>query len=1006
MRTLSLSVLAASCLLPMTTCAQANGGTSSTGASASNIGQYAIVSRAPNSRVWQMPTLQTNEIGIVSTNYQSYTEVRSGLCHMENGVLVDSANEIDIVADGAQAVHGQHQPHWAANANTPGGAVTLTTVGGQVLQSTVWGVCYWDVSTGTNILLGGIQNSQGIQTGNQVIFENAFGGNVINADIDYSYTVEGLEQNIVFRQQLPDPAATYGLNEDQTYVQIWTEFFNPPQPVAMSTVADGVTNDQFLNFGDMSIGIGQAFLATNEGGMISAGPVEKEWAAVEGKQFLIEEIPFSEIASLQQALPEHASISKPSRKTTHTAMLEKPPISKPKDFGSVKYAANYPVRPGLTVDYYLVNNATNMTFRGDSTYYVSGTVSIYGTNTFEGGTVIKFTNNNSASIFQSASLNPILNFATGQFRPVVFTAKDDNSAGTAIAGSTGNPYTKFYANPALNFGCAASITNARFLYAYQALTVASSSAVSLTDLQIINGYKGLNDTGTGLVTVRNALFANDHVAINSIGPSASMEFENATLAGNSASNNFAVSYAYPTGDNISFTNSVFSYMTYLTNQPPALVGYDNGFYSTSTFGGDATTATGYPFQTVGAGGYYFASTSPFFQLQASPFGDAALTSDLAGKTVYPPLTLSGWETNYLTLYPQAQRDTNSNPSLGFHYAPIDYACNIALSNVTLNVLPGTAIAGCGSQYGIAPYINSAVNFQGTATAPINFLRYNAAQEQSNTNWESSSWQGTFVMGGFNITPASLAFFQFTDWAVLASDAHVYSYYPSAVAQLAFQNCQFYNGQFEQNDPVLAVTNCLFRRGAVYIQEPVLTANRRFIYNNLFHAGAVGHHVASGISSGAWTFSDNLFDTTNLVYSTSNLLASQDSCNYNGYIITNTLTNPKLISPGDVILTNSPAYQISFLGSYYYPTNQTNLIYQGSRLASAAGLYHYTVTANQAIEGTNQVSIGFHYVATDGNGNPLDSNGDGVPDYIEGANGNGNVDPGEVPLAGTQPTALQ
>jgi hypothetical protein len=35
-----------------------------------------------------------------------------------------------------------------------------------------------------------------------------------------------------------------------------------------------------------------------------------------------------------------------------------------------------------------------------------------------------------------------------------------------------------------------------------------------------------------------------------------------------------------------------------------------------------------------------------------------------------------------------------------------------------------------------------------------------------------------------------------------------------------------------------------------------------------------------------------------------------------------------------------------------------------------------------------VDIGYHYVATDTNGIPLDSNGDGIPDYIEDANGNG------------------
>jgi len=42
-----------------------------------------------------------------------------------------------------------------------------------------------------------------------------------------------------------------------------------------------------------------------------------------------------------------------------------------------------------------------------------------------------------------------------------------------------------------------------------------------------------------------------------------------------------------------------------------------------------------------------------------------------------------------------------------------------------------------------------------------------------------------------------------------------------------------------------------------------------------------------------------------------------------------------------------------------------------------------------------VDIGYHYVATDTNGNPLDTNGDGIPDYIEDANGDGVYDSGDL-----------
>ena len=42
-----------------------------------------------------------------------------------------------------------------------------------------------------------------------------------------------------------------------------------------------------------------------------------------------------------------------------------------------------------------------------------------------------------------------------------------------------------------------------------------------------------------------------------------------------------------------------------------------------------------------------------------------------------------------------------------------------------------------------------------------------------------------------------------------------------------------------------------------------------------------------------------------------------------------------------------------------------------------------------------VDIGYHYVATDAYGNPLDSNGNGIPDYLEDANGDGMFDAGDL-----------
>src|SRR5262249_55229984 len=138
----------------------------------------------------------------------------------------------------------------------------------------------------------------------------------------------------------------------------------------------------------------------------------------------------------------------------------------------------------------------------------------------------------------------------------------------------------------------------------------------------------------------------------------------------------------------------------------------------------------------------------------------------------------------------------------------------------------------------------------------------------------------------------------------------------------------------------------------------------------------------------FTFYDNLFEKTRLT----NVLYVAFA--YNGY-----LTNQdRIASAHDVVLTNLD-YQLGPLGSYYYPTNGgylSRLINAGSRSADLAGLFHYTTQTNQVRETNSTVDIGLHYVAVDANGNPFDTDQDGVPDYLADQNGNGRYDSGETP----------
>ena len=78
--------------------------------------------------------------------------------------------------------------------------------GGQ-LSSSVFGLAYYDLATGSNAAIAGLTNCTGAIAGaNQVIYASAFSN--LNADILYTYTKAGLSQDIVLHANLPPPTPT------------------------------------------------------------------------------------------------------------------------------------------------------------------------------------------------------------------------------------------------------------------------------------------------------------------------------------------------------------------------------------------------------------------------------------------------------------------------------------------------------------------------------------------------------------------------------------------------------------------------------------------------------------------------------------------------------------------------------------------------------------------------------------------------------------------------------
>jgi RHS repeat-associated protein len=924
-----------------------------------------------NSRVWQKIVQTTDTQGHVTyqTN-NAYTELATGLNHLVGNQWVASKDEVDISADGnsALATNGQHQAYFPGDIYN--GKIELVTPDGKQLYSRPVGLSYFDGTNG--VLIAELTNSTGEVVGdNQVIYANAFTG--FKADIRYTYTIAGFEQDIILRERPPTPAS-FGLNPDTTRLEVLTEFFNPPQPtVTASTVptaAGNLENDQ-LNFGSMAMGQGKAFLLGTTAPTVG---VDKQWLTLDGAQFLVEEVPVVSIADELENLPLPSITStqpnSPLNVVSAKRLLPAHPLVTVPGKHPMQLAQAAPASQGLVLDYVTLNSSqTNYTFQGDTTYYISGGLNLYGTNTFEGGTVIKYANTNSAGI----QVNGPINCLTGPYRPAIFTAKDDNSVGEAITGSTGNP-TGTYAGEALTVSdYSANLGYMRFAYANTALA-AIHSDVEITNSQFINDATAIFVLPNS-VNLENVLIYDVGTVFNGI--------DDPTFI----AQNITVHDANELSEGLLYlTNSLLIACTNLGS------GFDGAYNYTNS--SDAGI-----FQTVGAGAHYLAADCPAGIRGAGTTNiDPALLADLQTKTTYPPLLLTNQTVAVnTTLNPQAQRDNESpGPDLGYHYDPIDYIVdNFAITNATLTVTNGAAIASY-NETGIQLQDDSSMVSFGSPLYPNWFVRYTSVQEGTNmlggTNLMSGQTVSALHYG--NTGPAGL--YRFSKFTCPAACGYVFNDIDaSSYNTLLVQDCELWGGTnvfSGGTNTVITLQNNLFEESPLYGSSHTLPNSLSFS-NNLFLRTII--LIYNNSSPNTWQAFNNAFDSCVVDYNPFGIDCLTNG--YNAYLNCTNSGNPAELWPtntSDFVTNATMAYETGPLGNFYQPSDSP-LIDAGSTNANLLGLYHFTTQTNEVPETNSIVDIGYHYVATDTYGNPLDSNGDGTPDYVEDANGNGVVDNGET-----------
>jgi hypothetical protein len=346
--------------------------------------EYAIVQQDGNSRVWSGTNYETTPDGQTIPHVHQYTELATGLNYLVNEQWVESSEAISILPDGtAAATNGQHQVYFPADIYN--GVIETVTPDGLHLKSRPLALSYDD---GTNTaLIATLTNSVGQLLGtNQMIYANAFSG--IAADLVYTYTKAGFEQDVVLREQPPTPASL-GFDPSTTRLQLLTEFFNSAQPSATSSNWNqqaGLT-DTTLAFGKMKMIRGKAFATgetTGTNRRHSGQPVYKSWQHLQTRTFLVEQLPVAQLAAELEQLPTPVNItlSSPaaSKHNLSATYLLPPPRLAPTSKQTMRLAkADLNLKPGLVLDYNEINSdQTDLTCYSGQTYYISGAVNLSG----------------------------------------------------------------------------------------------------------------------------------------------------------------------------------------------------------------------------------------------------------------------------------------------------------------------------------------------------------------------------------------------------------------------------------------------------------------------------------------------------------------------------------------------------------------------------------------------------------------------------------------------------
>jgi hypothetical protein len=988
-------------------------------ANAPDSSDYSVVQNGPHSRLWQ------NSAG------QSVTEIATGMNVWNGQEWIPSDPSFVLSPDGTAFVAAKIQdPTQLAADLDCAGAVTVLTPQNVTLRSTPIAIGLYDAASGKSVIVAALTNTTGVLVDPQhVVYNKAFVGGGFAASVVYSLPDTGsFHQDVIFVgfDQGFDPTV-WGFAADSTntlQIQIFTEFYGAPQPrmvanpiyieedpVIRASMASPDLIDYALDFGNYVFWPGKAYTTASKG-QAGGARVLKEFVTSSGRTFLVESIPYRWLAADLQALPPVVTRTSslkhpPGAQKIRIAAASVPSLREIKKVGMEKIlraktsALAVALPKGVTVDYVATvsTSSTPVVYSADTTYYVSGTVYDNAPVTIESA-VFKFPTN--AGIINICN-NYAPTMGTTNYRPAIFTAADDNTIGTTLSTNiwshyTGNPGTNIYGLTPLWLYAATNmaLNNLQFRYQFNGVAAGYGSAnqvITLSHCQFVDCLAGTTFEPSEPLTLNlnNCLFANVQYPVQSHSFPMTVNVCNCTF--DSATDLFYADGSWGSSTTFNITNSILSNITneFAINSSSAFAsnGAYNGFYNATPFGSSSISVSSSPYQAVGAGNYYLSSASSFLTGGTTNIG-SALLSQLQAKTVLPPLVISNCFTNNTVLTPVAQRDT-TGPALGWHYDPIDYIAACSVSNATLLLTNGVALAYY-DNLGIWLQDGSQLVSQGSPIQRNYLVYYGLVQEQPVNYWGATNAVAQSLPiapcpYGSNANPS--IFLRLTTICAPTGETNLLNtgdtcYPKQIISGLTLRDCEIYGAganwlMSESNHaPVVGLTNNVFHRVPFAISNSATTTS----FNNLFYGTTNTNAFTISIrhrgTNSPNTNQNNVFD---------GVTASLDGLvGYNAYLHGATNTT---------FQTNDIRTNLTWLGgplgAYYQATNSP-LINKGSTTADQLGLYQYTVTTNLIngleIKETNSiVDLGYHYVAVNSNGIPICTSGDGIPDYLADTNGN-------------------